>query len=222
MKKIIAVMLTLAMLFSVMSFGASAYTINKDDAEIGAGDIFGATAVYFEDATVEAGKTVTVDLMLESNPGITEISISLQLPEGITVSAVENGDMGTAVLSDNTVTVTSDTALTEDGCIAKITFAAAVAGEKTVALKATAENDGDAIVVNGSSCVITVAAATVTIVKGDVNGDGERNTTDLAVLKLFLASGERTEDVVNPDVNGDNSENTTDLAALKLMLAGVE
>lgn len=219
MKKILCLILTCFMLFT-LSIGVSAYTINKDDAQIGAGDIFGITAVYFEDATVEEGKSVTVDVILESNPSVTEISISLELPAGITLTAAENGDMGTAVLSGNTVTVTSDTAFSEDGCIAKLTFTASVVGEKTVTLTATAKNGNDEVVVNGSSCIITVTESTEITVPGDVNGNGKRDTTDLAILKLFLATDERGEDVVNPDVDGDGKENTSDLAALKLMLAG--
>lgn len=54
---------------------------------------------------------------------------------------------------------------------------------------------------------------------GDCNGDGSVNTTDLAVLKLFLA-GEG--DITSAgDINGDGEINTTDLAELKLLLAGV-
>lgn len=55
-------------------------------------------------------------------------------------------------------------------------------------------------------------------VSGDVNGDGAMNTTDLAVLKLFLAGV--GDDAINPDVDGNGLNNTSDLAALKLMLAG--
>lgn len=220
MKKILAVVLTIVMLFSVMSFGASAYTINKDDAEIGAGDIFGNTAVYFEDATVKKGETVTVDLIIESNPGITSVAIAFDLPEGIAIESVANGDMGSAVLENNTVTVSSANVMTEDGCLAKVTLKANRVGSMTIALTATSQNDGDAVAVNGSSCAVTVNDVEE-VVAGDVNGDGKMDTTDLAVLKIFLANNERTEDVVNPDINGDGLENTTDLAALKLMLAGL-
>lgn len=221
MKKVFAVILCVVMLFSVMSLGVSAYTINKDDAQIGAGDIFGTTAVYFDDATVKAGETVSVELMLESNPGLTELNVDFDLPEGITIDLVVAGDLGTVTSSDTSVTLASDEVITNEGCVAVITFKAdaSASGEKKITLTATAKNEEDIVKVNGSSCIINVTASAVIEVKGDVNGDGKMDTTDLAVLKIFLATEEKTEAVVNPDVNGDEFANTTDLAALKLMLA---
>ncbi len=57
---------------------------------------------------------------------------------------------------------------------------------------------------------------------GDVNGDGKRDTTDLAALKLYLA-GVGDDNVVDhpgyADCNCDQVINTADLAWLKLSLA---
>lgn len=60
----------------------------------------------------------------------------------------------------------------------------------------------------------------LTETEGDCNGDGEVNTTDLAVMKLFLA-GAGEIDKSGADLNGDGEVNTTDLAELKLLLAGI-
>ncbi len=219
MKKLLAVILALAML-AAMSIGVSAYTINQDDAQIGADQIFGVTAVYFADAQVEKNGDVTVDIILESNPGVTDIAVTFALPADVSIKAVANGNMGTASLNGNVVTIAADSVFSADGCVAKVTFTATELGEKTVVLTATAKNGEDDIAINGSDCIIVVSEAAVSAVPGDVNGDGELNTTDLAVIKLFLADGERTESVVNPDVNGDGLENTSDLAQLKLLLSG--
>jgi hypothetical protein len=61
------------------------------------------------------------------------------------------------------------------------------------------------------------------IIYGDVNGDGEVNTTDLASLKLYLASpGNLSEEnKLCADINMDGNVDTTDLAMLKLKLAGL-
>ena len=72
MKRIFAILLCAVMIFSAMSMSVFAEQ-GKDDTQIGAGDIFGTTAVYFEDANVMVGQTVTVDLMIKSNPGITDM-----------------------------------------------------------------------------------------------------------------------------------------------------
>ena len=218
MKKILALVLCVCMMFS-LSLGVSAYTINKDDAEIGADDIFGATAVYFEDVEVAKNGDVTVEVMLESTPGVTEVKVTLALPEGIAVKAVANGDMGAATVSGNVITVVNNDGFILDGCIAKVTFTATIEGEKKVTLTATAKNGEDDINVNGSECVINVVAPSVSVVLGDVNGDGEIDTTDLAQLKLFLAKPE-AEVGEGADLNDDGSIDTSDLAMLKLKLAG--
>ncbi len=57
---------------------------------------------------------------------------------------------------------------------------------------------------------------------GDISGDGSVNTTDLAVMKLFLAGAGDVNDtgMLAGDMSGDGQINTTDLAQLKLVLAG--
>ncbi|MBR2043160.1 MAG: dockerin type I repeat-containing protein [Clostridia bacterium] len=59
-----------------------------------------------------------------------------------------------------------------------------------------------------------------TTLMGDVDGDTLVNTTDLALMKLFLA-GIGSIDEVAGDLNADTRVDTTDLAMLKLKLAGV-
>ncbi len=57
------------------------------------------------------------------------------------------------------------------------------------------------------------------IKRGDVDGNGKVNASDLAYLKLFLAgNGTNLGDAA--DYNGDGAINATDLAFLKLHLAG--
>ena len=218
MKKIISVILAIAMVF-ILSLSVSAYTINTDDAQIGAGDIFGIAAVYFDDATVENGNTVTVDLMVkENNEGFTELKITVDADAGIAVEAVANGDLGTASYSDSVITVTSADVIEADGCIAKITFTASTAGVKNVVLTATGKNGSDPVAVLGSDCEITVEATDEEL-PGDVDNDGFVNTTDLAKFKIALAEGS-AEQLPNADFDGDGAVNTTDLAWLKLYLAG--
>lgn len=60
--------------------------------------------------------------------------------------------------------------------------------------------------------------------RGDLNNDGEIDTTDLATLKLFLAGMSELDDLgrYGADFNEDGKIDTTDLAMLKLRLAGIE
>ena len=186
MKKILAVILCLCMMFA-LSLGVCADT-GVDDSITDAGDIFDKTVVYFHDAQVEKGGDVTVDLMLQSNPGVTEIKVTFDLPAGIAIKNVANGNKGTATLQNNVVTVSDENGISAtDCCIAKVTFTATTEGEKKVKLSATAKNGANDVAVSGSEGIVNVTVPAGVVIPGDVNGDGEVNTTDLAEIKLFLA-----------------------------------
>ncbi len=63
----------------------------------------------------------------------------------------------------------------------------------------------------------------IQFLSGDVNADGNVDTTDLAALKLFLAGAVKEDgiDKNGADLNNDTKVDTTDLASLKLKLAGI-
>lgn len=195
---------------------------NVDDGEFGADDIFGSPSVTAENTTAYKGDTVTVDLKITKNPGFTDMVITIA-GEGVTVTAVANGDKGTATLSQGKIIISSDEEIAENICVAKVTLTVGEQlGDITVGISVTAENGDAAVAVTGKEFKITVKEESA--VWGDVNNSGVCDTTDLALLKLLLANA-RTEgdpEIVFPDVDGDTFINTTDLAKLKLFLAGAQ
>ena len=218
MKKFISLLLCFVMLFTLGSVCVSA---NDDDVTVDFDDVAGNSGfakVYFYDTWVDKGEK-TVDLYVKSNPGLTDLSITFNLPDGIAVTAVQNGDMGEAVLNNGVITVSSSEVYAGSGCVAKVTFDVTASGFNTVVIRCTAANGQQEKYVANASCVLKVRE-----VKGDIDGDGDRDATDLANLKLYLAGAKTLGDegIVNPDVNGDGDVAATDLAQLKLMLAGVE
>ena len=218
MKKIISLLLSLVMLFTLGSVCASA---SDDDVTVDFDDVAGNsgfTIVYFNNTWVNKGEN-TVNLYIKNNPGVTDLSITFNLPEGFTVTAVQNGDMGEAVLNNGVITVSSSEEYTDNSCVAKVTFNVTASGFNTVGIGCAATNGQQEKYVANASCILKVRE-----VKGDVDGDGDRDATDLANLKLHLAGAKAIGDegIVNPDVNGDGEVIATDLAQLKLMLAGVE
>ena len=193
-----------------------------DDGELGAGDIFGYPTVKIENTIAYQGKSVTVDLVITENPGFTDMTVAIA-GTGLTVTAVANGDAGTATLSGGNVVITSSEEITEDVCIAKVTLTVGDdLGDIEATISVTATNGQTAVTIKGAEFTVTVEE--VPDVFGDVNNSGVCDTTDLALLKLLLANA-RTEDdpeIVYPDVDGDTFINTTDLAKLKLFLAGAQ
>ena len=71
---------------------------------------------------------------------------------------------------------------------------------------------------------LTVVAGDGFNILGDCNSDGKVDTTDLAIMKLFLAGAGELSDTgkLGGDLSGDGKVDTTDLAMLKLKLAGNE
>jgi endoglucanase len=75
---------------------------------------------------------------------------------------------------------------------------------------------GNRVFVNTESGAIEI----LSFVRGDCNDDGNVDTTDLAVLKLFLAGVNNTIGE-GADIDKNGKLDTGDLATLKLFLAGV-
>ena len=78
---------------------------------------------------------------------------------------------------------------------------------------------------NANATLYAVWEKEITVIYGDINGDGKINTVDLAMLRKYLANrnpatGESSVSVgAGADVNGDGKINTVDLAMLRKHLA---
>ncbi len=81
----------------------------------------------------------------------------------------------------------------------------------------------DQTVTNCTGDVIYTAVYIFAYTLGDLNDDREVTTTDLAVMKLYLAGLSNLNDteLLAGDLNEDGAVDTTDLASLKLLLAGI-
>ena len=56
--------------------------------------------------------------------------------------------------------------------------------------------------------------------RGDINSDGDINSIDFALYKLYLLGGYQINDITVADLNGDGSANSIDYGYLKLYLLG--
>lgn len=227
MKKFVAMLLTIALLISGTAISAFAYSTGFDDGEINAGELFGELSVAFEEATVIAGESVTVDLVAKNNSGFTKLVIELTVDEGLILDGVIAPNGISAVLEGNVLTVTVAETFDADEAFAALNFTAAedAEGKKTVAMALTAKNGNEDVKVAASNGFITVEAPVVVAIVGDVNGDGSRDAADLAVLKKVIAKLTAIDDpdVVNPDVDGSGGfPNAADLAKLKKLIAKLE
>ena len=64
-------------------------------------------------------------------------------------------------------------------------------------------------------------ASEPSVVKGDLNGDGKVNSTDLLLMKKHILELETLEDLGAADVNSDGKVNSLDNILLKQYLLGI-
>lgn len=190
---------------------------------------------YIDDLTIAAGETRNVSILLDNEDVYTAFQSDLFLPEGLsasnfamtsrkhsnhTFSATERPDGGYRLLcyslsirsfSDNSgALVTFDITANDD-----------FSGPATIALCGTLFTTITGVEVSFADevCIVTLPT---TVLKGDVDGDGVVNITDVTVLIDYLLSGHADGiNISNADVEEDGSINITDVTVLiDLLLNG--
>ncbi|MBR2043150.1 MAG: hypothetical protein IJ946_02295 [Clostridia bacterium] len=177
-----------------------------------------------------AGKTTAVKVYLENNPGFAygvlriKYDVASLVYEGVEAGEITS-DIIAGVPAEGEISVLislEDAEYFDNGLVFTVNFIL-TAEPKDTALELTydpqndfSDNEGNRVFVNTESGKIDVLA----FVRGDCNGDGEVDTTDLAVLKLYLAG---VNDTIGEgaDIDKNQKLDTGDLATLKLFLAGV-
>lgn len=190
-------------------------TLNKTNAYLGAENLLL--------GKIEAAKTIKLAVSIENSQlfyaGVFEVNYDSAVLEyvgyqangiDVTVNASENGKI--------IVVITADKKL-NDGKIIDLLFDAKIKGGNTDITITNAkfsdgENDVFFNLQNGSVDIISV-------IDGDVNGDGIVDIVDFGVLKKYVAGIIRIENEAEADVNYDGKVNITDLAILKKAVSGL-
>ena len=164
---------------------------------------------YIEDFTIAPGETQTVSIMLDNETTYTAFQTDIYMPAGLTIE-MEDGDY----IFDLTDRKSRDHMIASqpqvDGAIrvisysnrinpfngnsgALVTFNVSAAtdftGPATIALCNTlfTTTAGVEIAFGNETCTVTVPAAGI---KGDVNGDGDVNISDVTAIIDRLLTGE--------------------------------
>ncbi len=183
-----------------------------------------------------AGGTVTVDVMLENNPGIWGMALTVNFdPSKLTLVNVENG----TIFSDNEWTegVISGSSYilyfeesafsdnTANGVIARLTFTVNENARQNDFYDISVDyRVGDVINISFEDIILEVESGGVVIssvLYGDANGDGVINVKDSLILKMYIAGGAADIDDQSADVYYDGVINSKDSLLLKKSLAGL-
>ena len=193
---------------------------------------FGAAATdlfHIEDFQINPGQTLQVEILLKKEVQYTAFQTDLYLPEGLTL------DKQSVALTDRKVDHNIATSVLADGGIrlmsysmslkpyggnsgALVTFmvtaSEALTGPVTIELRNTRFTtlQGREVPFENTCCTVSVVEP---VMKGDVNGDGKVNVTDVSILINSLMSGnEAALNLQTADLNGDGTVNITDVSML--------
>lgn len=183
---------------------------------------------YIDDFTIATGETRTVSILLDNENVYTAFQSDLFLSEGLTASnfamtsrkhsnhtfsATERPDGGYRLLcyslnirsfsGNSGALVTFDVTANDD-----------FTGPATITLCGTLFTTitGEEVSFADEVCMVTLPA---TLLKGDVDGDGSVNITDVTALIDYLLSGDiEGINIMNADVEEDGNINITDVTIL--------
>lgn len=190
-----------------------------------------ASAFVVSDVSAKAGSTVTVDISIKNNPGITAFNFSVDYPEEVmALTGVEYKTLFSSKASGSK-TMTSPfiiswfSTLSEDetanGVIATLTFKVnedVEAGSYPINLTYDENNVFDSSFTNIAFSVDNGDVIVTDYVPGDVNGDTVVNMKDIVLLQQYLNDWDVTIDESAANVNGDASVNMKDIVLLQQYL----
>ena len=181
---------------------------------------------YIEDFTISPGETRTVSILLDNEAEYTAFQSDLYLPEGLTAANFAltdrkhaNHTLTATVLPDGGIRLLSyslnlKTYSGNNGALVTfdVTASEDFEGEATVALRGTLFTTvaGVEVPFDNETCTVSLPS---TAIRGDVDGDGSVNISDVtALIDLLLGGGS----ISNPaaDCNQDSSVNISDVTSL--------
>ena len=185
---------------------------------------------YIEDFTISPGETRTISILLDNEMEYTAFQSDIYLPEGLSVE--KDGDYYVFDLSDRKArSHILSTALQNDGAIRLLCYSSSVSpfkgssgalvymnviasqdfvGPKAILIKNTrfGTTSGQEIQFLDETCNVTSSSPTI---RGDVNGDGVVNISDINLIINMILSGTFN---AKGDVNSDGVVNITDINAV--------
>lgn len=183
--------------------------------------------IIVESKTAAAGGKVTLELKLKNNPGFSVLNVAfIYDSQYLSLTNVENKASALTMTYNTAAVWDAAEDYMNDGILATLTFEVAESApdgdcEIQIVFMGASNSDFE----NVTMCPVYGSVRVASTVYGDVNGDGQVTTVDLAMLRKYMASkdpitGESSVAVkAGADCNGDGSTGTVDLAMLRKYLA---
>ena len=187
-----------------------------------------APAFEITGATAKAEETVTLDLSIKNNPGITSFKVYVDYPEdALTLTDVEFKDLFSGKASGknsltspyNVLWFSADSADENcNGIIATLTFTInenTAAGDYPITLTCSADDIFNSQFEDVSFAAVSSTVKVIEYIPGDANGDNEINMKDVVLLRQYLNEWDVEIDERALDVNRDGKINMKDIVLLQ-------
>ena len=187
-----------------------------------------APAFEITGATAKAEETVTLDLSIKNNPGITSFKVYVDYPEdALTLTDVEFKDLFSGRASGknsltspyNVLWFSADSADENcNGIIATLTFTVkenTAAGDYPITLTCSADDIFNSQFEDVSFAAVSSTVKVIEYISGDANGDNEINMKDVVLLRQYLNEWDVEIDERALDVNRDGKINMKDIVLLQ-------
>lgn len=194
--------------------------------------VVGRDRMYINDFSIKVGETKKVDLILQNDTVYCAFQTDLYLPQGLTVEP--DGDdwvvdltsrknrnhvLSTNIQQDGALRIFVTSQAVQpfrgtDGAIATISLVASSSfgsGEVNLRNTMVVEETGVKHLLDDCAALVN-GGDTPSLKKGDVNGDGNVNGSDVTALYNYLLDGAAAKG--NPDMSGDGNVNGSDVTAL--------
>ena len=192
----------------------------------------GETVISVESEYMMIGEEVSVDIVIENNPGILGATLEFSFAEELTLVSATSGD----AFSNLTMTKPANfespcrfiwdgtDGIAKDGTIVTLNFTVAGDVELEKALAVSVSVPGGEIIDNDMNYVKTTTVdGSVTVVDfkaGDANSDGAINITDVIITRRYLVGTDMGINKNAANVNDDGKVSISDVITLRRYLAG--
>jgi len=187
-------------------------------------------SIVIEEGRAQAGKSVSLNILIEDNPGLAALSITLNYDKtALTLTNIKNGEIFPTLDTGRNLFWSADENCVENGVLATLTFEVNANAEKkdytisAVLNESLDENYGDVEI-----AVVSGKITVYDILYGDVNGDGEVGAADVLMLRKYMANydyetGTSTISVqAGADANGDGDVGAADVLMLRKYMANYD
>ena len=190
-------------------------------------DLAVAPKIVVKSGIAKTGEMVTVDVMLENNPGVAYLLLTLKYDKSaMTLMSVENGELLKDFDEGVNLQWSANKNVTENGLLCRLTFAVPKSVETGVYdLEMTFQEARNEKLENIKFYSVKGQLIVVDYIFGDANGDGVVNGKDVILLRQYMANYDFSTNTstvtvcAGADANGDGAINGADVLLLRQYMA---